>query len=647
MGEETEKRFEAIMNKLFGTPHKSKLNAAKKSIQGVQSLRGKKRSSSSSAGVSFVGKVVDESESSISAKAASDQASLCRPWDRNDLFQRLSTFKSMTWFAKPKAVSPVNCARRGWINVDMDTIACKSCGARLLFSAPTAWSLQQVEKAAVVFSLKLESGHKLLCPWINSACSEELAQFPTVSRDDLIEDYKKRYDALSQLTALPVIYPLAVDNMRNPMLENFLREFSTSVHLVPDETSRKDCVSDEPDSISPVSFYQVQKLISLCGWEPHMLPYIVDVKDAEYQSISDTNIMASDGKRQKVSVCSLVSGNEDAKASTEFDLSSVVLNCNLCGAVVGLWAFCKVPRPVEYVRLVGFTEVTGINDSASGQVSAPEGFSNHLIHAGSREGMTDAITTASTSLGVTIAGGPPPAMLNYNASISLPVIGKSLIARIPVQAESKDQLDIKELSKFGKGPCISPERVNTVTDGTLGATGADAIVTNSSEVLQIAAEDSSLNVNMVENETERTNVVQCVSSPGEFSRQKPEDHFTCKNGEASKGNREDTVEARNCQKDNYRRLDPKLPSFDKTLKFDPIKQHRHFCPWIESTSNFSPGWLQTLSALHENKEFPFSSLRNVAESAVIEVDDPVASVRKLFTSPNEKRANLFIESFGV
>jgi len=27
---------------------------------------------------------------------------LCRHWDRGDLVRRLATFKSMTWFAKPK-----------------------------------------------------------------------------------------------------------------------------------------------------------------------------------------------------------------------------------------------------------------------------------------------------------------------------------------------------------------------------------------------------------------------------------------------------------------------------------------------------------------------------------------------------------------
>lgn len=30
------------------------------------------------------------------------EAPPCRPWDRDDLFTRIATFKAMTWFAKPK-----------------------------------------------------------------------------------------------------------------------------------------------------------------------------------------------------------------------------------------------------------------------------------------------------------------------------------------------------------------------------------------------------------------------------------------------------------------------------------------------------------------------------------------------------------------
>lgn len=44
---------------------------------------------------------VEKHQHSLSP-AASSQAPLCRPWDRGDLMRRLSTFKSMTWFAKPK-----------------------------------------------------------------------------------------------------------------------------------------------------------------------------------------------------------------------------------------------------------------------------------------------------------------------------------------------------------------------------------------------------------------------------------------------------------------------------------------------------------------------------------------------------------------
>lgn len=35
-----------------------------------------------------------------------------------------------------QVVDAVNCARRGWVNVEMDVKACEACGARILFSTP-------------------------------------------------------------------------------------------------------------------------------------------------------------------------------------------------------------------------------------------------------------------------------------------------------------------------------------------------------------------------------------------------------------------------------------------------------------------------------------------------------------------------------
>lgn len=42
-----------------------------------------------------------------------------------------------------QVVSAVNCAIRGWINVDSDIIACEACGSRLLFSTPSSWTQHQ------------------------------------------------------------------------------------------------------------------------------------------------------------------------------------------------------------------------------------------------------------------------------------------------------------------------------------------------------------------------------------------------------------------------------------------------------------------------------------------------------------------------
>ncbi|KAL0311316.1 UNVERIFIED_CONTAM: Nuclear-interacting partner of ALK [Sesamum angustifolium] len=516
MAEDSEKRFEAIMSKLFHTPPKSKTNANNTSRHGVQTLSGRKRPHSSSTGTKLAGNV--DSGSLLSVSATSTLAPACRPWDRDDLFRRLSTFKSMTWFAKPQVVSPLECARRGWVNVDMDTIACMSCDARLLFSTPTAWTQQQgksyftpssfsaqycsslVEKAAMVFSLKLDSGHKLLCPWINNACMEDIAKFPIVSRADLIEDYKKRLFSLSQLIALPVILPVAIDNIVCSQLEQFLRESSTSGYKSPLEKSRTELSGDVPQSVSSISYYQAQKLISLFGWEPHVLPYKVDLKDGENQSVKDANVMVTTGQKHKVSIYRLSTG-EDMKASAElqFDPSSVVLDCNLCGASVGLWAFSTIPRPLEYLRFVGLTEVNGRSISTDYEVCSQEGSSGIQIHTGNREGITNTVSTASTSLGFTIAGGPPPAMLNYGATISLPIIGHNLRARFSMGTETNDQLAVQKLSQVEEDQQMSLESENVTAEGTVATRGLDFIAKNPAEVPQTVPEGSISNANLIEN----------------------------------------------------------------------------------------------------------------------------------------------------
>ncbi|GAA0140573.1 hypothetical protein LIER_35262 [Lithospermum erythrorhizon] len=254
--DESEKRFNAVMDKLFHAPPRLKSTIDSRDQLG----RGKKRmnpwSDLSVGEQNSRGNAVNNLQRQ-SGSLKSVQPPQCRPWDRGDLFRRLATFKSMTWFAKPQAMSAINCARRGWINVDIDTITCEACGARLLVSTPQAWTQEQIEKTALVYSLKLDSGHKLLCPWVDNICDEGLAQFPPKQSFVLVGDYKKCYNALSQLLALPAISSSAIDYMKSPQLDRFLKGHPISENIATTQISKSDHLGYEADIMSSVSYDQV------------------------------------------------------------------------------------------------------------------------------------------------------------------------------------------------------------------------------------------------------------------------------------------------------------------------------------------------------------------------------------------------------
>jgi len=91
-----------------------------------------------------------------------------------------------------------------------------------------------VEKAAAVFSLKLDTGHKLLCPWIDNICDESLALFPPTPPPVLVGNYYELLSSLLRLLAFPRISCSSLETMkkRSPQLEQFLSEpFSSSVVL--------------------------------------------------------------------------------------------------------------------------------------------------------------------------------------------------------------------------------------------------------------------------------------------------------------------------------------------------------------------------------------------------------------------------------
>lgn len=124
-----------------------------------------------------------------------------------------------------------------------------------------------VEKAAMVFSLKLDNGHKLLCPWIDNACDERLAEFPPTPPPVLVDKFRERSSALLQLLGLPMISSSALEYMKSSQLEEFLRQAPTldcgngSIKI-----SQVEYPGNESEAYSANLYYQVGSFVFVCNY---------------------------------------------------------------------------------------------------------------------------------------------------------------------------------------------------------------------------------------------------------------------------------------------------------------------------------------------------------------------------------------------
>ena len=257
--------------------------------------------------------------------------------------------------------------------------------------------LAKAQDASESFARQLDSGHKANCPWKGNSCPESLVQFPPTSQSALIGGYKDRCDGLLQFHYLPVVAISAIELMRvsrGPQIERFLSQsqnFMSGTDFKPENISELESSQDEAYcsftlvrhfhilfisvvymihlslcylficlfSVHVSSFWQAQKLISLCGWEPRWLLNVQDCEEHSAQSErngysfgpSKTQLrLAQDPGPKAVSTSIKMDprkGKEPFKES-RLDYRSPMLDCSLCGATVRILDFLTVPRPSRF-----------------------------------------------------------------------------------------------------------------------------------------------------------------------------------------------------------------------------------------------------------------------------------------------------------
>ncbi|KAK1665518.1 hypothetical protein QYE76_053677 [Lolium multiflorum] len=640
IGADSERRLKKAMDKLYHFP-KPKPNPSPGSKPSSSSTPSSWRAAD--AGRRFGVVRGSRLPPQMAAMSAMSPPPPCRPWDRRDLVRRLASFKAMTWFAKPKAVSPVNCARRGWTNIEPDIITCEACGARLLFSSPSSWTPQQVEKAAAVFSLKLDSGHKLLCPWIDNICDESLALFPPTPPPVLVENYYQGFSSLLRLSALPRISCSSLGSMKkkSPQLEQFLLEpLSSSVALKGGFMLTEDLTIKDLDGTFQDAgmYYQALKIISLCGWEPRLLHYAVDCATESHMDANSTSILAQPEQinntlenrvviysRKEVDGSSAIA--DANQGDQHYDPSSVVLDCQFCGACVALWRFSLVERPLQLFKLVSDSNTQ--DEQTNGHASGAE-----------------PSKSANVGFNFTIAGGPPPTRQSFRPRVSFPVVSRHLKADLNSRGKSFSSGNDSQMVPVGlhsSGPMKrkrsmdelhhdhevnNPEKdianMEVSTEHNEGSSHSDTSKgTNMEEVLNEEPESGAARSDTREEAANDQNLVQTHTN-------------------SSKAVEVGTITKSSINSEKYVQPSGKEGLYDKMNEFDPIKQHRTFCPWTSpDVGEALPGWRLTLLALlAQDKRTDGDPQVEAQLSLLNEEDDPVTSVRKLFMSPPSKKLRI-------
>ncbi|CAA0808735.1 IAP-like protein 1 [Striga hermonthica] len=338
----------------------------------------------------------------------------CRPWERGDLLRRLSTFKPANWFGKPKAASSLACARKGWVNMDVDKVECESCGATLKFVLIAAWTPDEADGAGEEFAKRLDEGHKVTCPWIGNCCAESLVQFPPTPPSALIGGYKDRCDGLLQFPSLPLVSAFAVEQIRVSRGPEIDRLLAQSLLARSESGIKLEVIlgTENPrDDVFSI-YTRAQKLISLCGWEPRWLP---NVQDCEEHSAQSARNGCSNGPSRyrgpprdpsPLGTCS--------KAVSR----SPLLDCSLCGATVRIWDFLTISRPSSFVPNSTDVPESGKKTTLTRGVSAASGIDGWVAADGTERDQAEDHDEAATGEGKSLSNVGVDLNLTISAGLS-------------------------------------------------------------------------------------------------------------------------------------------------------------------------------------------------------------------------------------
>lgn len=156
------------------------------------------------------------------------------PWSQETFLARLKTFSSVSlWHPKPDSINEVEWAKRGWVCVDVNTVACKGgCGRRVVVSVDAPMHSEHDEEdegqqedeededmsfeqaLAQRYKSQIVEGHSPSCLWRQEGCKDDIYRLPVVRPSIWQPELQNRVKSLLGMTE-------SIENVKTRPLDSF------------------------------------------------------------------------------------------------------------------------------------------------------------------------------------------------------------------------------------------------------------------------------------------------------------------------------------------------------------------------------------------------------------------------------------------
>ncbi|XP_034529166.1 nuclear-interacting partner of ALK isoform X2 [Notolabrus celidotus] len=182
----------------------------------------------------------------------------CEATNKEAFFSRVESYSCLKWAGKPRTLSPLICARYGWINVGCDMLKCSSCQAFLCTSLLPTLDFEKYESRIAEILKQLQTQHEKFCPWPDFPCPERLWLVPDCEPQALLTAFVERFQSACLLAQqLPAMKPEQLKSMA--LTEDVV---SVLLQLIEEEQKRKRVTL----CTEPLAVQVAACIVSLCGW---------------------------------------------------------------------------------------------------------------------------------------------------------------------------------------------------------------------------------------------------------------------------------------------------------------------------------------------------------------------------------------------